>query len=150
MSVSKVGLFVAMAAVVALCSAWFPFILAPKASVIHGNGGCRQCESIGQKSARAPCCFMAGRRKRQSGRTAVWLRQPRGGGKHQQAKAVVDAASAQADKADAGKAQRANLAPPKPTISAPKLARDMARATATRLDGLFNDGVVSRQQRDEA
>ncbi|MFY9179193.1 MAG: efflux RND transporter periplasmic adaptor subunit [Venatoribacter sp.] len=69
--------------------------------------------------------------------------------KYAQAKAAVDAAEAQANKAQDG-ARSEQIRAAEANYERAKTSSDLARITADRLNGLFQDGVVSRQNRDEA
>ena len=69
--------------------------------------------------------------------------------KYQQALAAVEAAQALAEKAEDG-ARAEQVRAAEANWKRAKSASDLARSTATRLDRLYQEGVVSRQQRDEA
>lgn len=69
--------------------------------------------------------------------------------KHKQALAAVEAAQAMAAKAEDG-ARVEQISAAEANWKRAKAASDLARQTATRLDRLYQEGVVSRQQRDEA
>lgn len=150
MSVSKSwAIRGAMAAAVALCALGLYLALAPKASVIQGMADADSVKVSAKISARLAELYVREGASVKAGEPLFRLDSPEVEAKYQQAKAVVDAASAQADKADAG-ARSEQIRAAEANYQRAKAASDMARATATRLDGLFNDGVVSRQQRDEA
>ena len=69
--------------------------------------------------------------------------------KYNQAKAAVEAAEAVAAKAEDG-ARSEQIRAAEANWKRAKASSDLARITANRLEGLFEQGVVSRQQRDEA
>lgn len=69
--------------------------------------------------------------------------------KYKQALAAVEAAQAMAAKAEDG-ARIEQISAAEANWKRAKAASDLARQTATRLDRLYQEGVVSRQQRDEA
>lgn len=69
--------------------------------------------------------------------------------KQRQAQAVLDAASAQESKALEG-ARSEEIRAAQANWSRAVAAGEIAQSTARRLDTLFNDGVVTRQRRDEA
>ncbi|MFT3762292.1 MAG: efflux RND transporter periplasmic adaptor subunit [Pseudoxanthomonas sp.] len=69
--------------------------------------------------------------------------------KQRQAQAVLDAASAQKSKALEG-ARSEEIRATQANWNRAVAASDIAQSTATRLDTLFAEGVVTRQRRDEA
>lgn len=69
--------------------------------------------------------------------------------KYQQALAAVEAAQAVANKAEDG-ARAEQVRAAQANWKRAQTASDLSRSTATRLERLYQEGVVSRQQRDEA
>ncbi len=84
-----------------------------------------------------------------AGQRLFTLGSPEVEAKLRQATAMLDAARAQADKATEG-ARTEQIRAAEANWQRAKTASDLARTTATRLDRLHNEGVISRQQRDEA
>lgn len=85
----------------------------------------------------------------EAGQLLFTLHSPEVEAKYQQAEAVLQAAQAQASKANKG-AREEQLRAAKANWLRADAGAELANATAARLDNLFNEGVVSRQRRDEA
>ncbi|ACE82789.1 HlyD family secretion protein [Cellvibrio japonicus] len=83
-----------------------------------------------------------------AGQTLFTLTSPEVEARFRQANAVLDAARAQAAKAEEG-ARAEQIRAAEANWKRAKTASDLARATATRLDRLHKEGVITRQQRDE-
>lgn len=84
-----------------------------------------------------------------AGQQLFTLDSPEVEAKFRQATAVLDAARAQAAKAEEG-ARAEQIRATEANWQRAKTASDLARSTASRLDRLHQEGVISRQQRDEA
>lgn len=85
----------------------------------------------------------------EAGQTLFRLDSPEVEAKYNQAIAVLDAAKSQAEKAEYG-ARTEQIRAAEANWQRAKAASDITRDTANRLDSLYKEGVVSRQQRDEA
>jgi len=84
-----------------------------------------------------------------AGQQLFTLESPEVEAKLRQVTAMLDAARAQAAKAEEG-ARTEQIRAAEAVWRRAKAASDLARETAERLDRLYSEGVVSRQQRDEA
>src|SRR5690554_1473279 len=100
-------------------------------------------------SARVAELYVREEQRVEAGQSLFRLDSPEVEAKYNQAMAALDAAKSQADKAEYG-ARTEQIRAAEANWKRAKAASDIARDTANRLERLFNDGVVSRQQRDEA
>ncbi|KAF1055531.1 MAG: hypothetical protein GAK43_00326 [Stenotrophomonas maltophilia] len=85
----------------------------------------------------------------QAGQVLFVLDSPEVAAKEQQAHGALDAAQAVADKADAG-ARNEDIRAAEANWKRAQAGASLADATYQRVQNLFNEGVMTRQKRDEA
>src|SRR5690554_7807091 len=100
-------------------------------------------------SARVAELYVREGQRVEAGQSLFRLDSPEVEAKYNQAMAVLDAAKSQADKAEYG-ARSEQIRAAEANWRRAKAASDVARDTADRLARLYKEGVITRQQRDEA
>lgn len=142
-----VALFILAALTIIGVGVWLS--LRPSPGLVQGMADADSLRVAAKITARLAELQVREGAKVEAGQALFRLDSPEVEAKYQQAKALVDAAQAQADKASEG-ARSETIRAAKANWERAKSASDLARTTANRLQRLHDEGVISRQQRDEA
>ncbi len=140
---------VVIALVIAICGLGLYLALKPSATLIQGMADADSLKVSAKISARIVELYTREGQRVEAGQSLFRLDSPEVEAKYNQAIAALDAAKSQAEKAEYG-ARTEQVRAAEANWQRAKSASDIARDTANRLDGLYKEGVVSRQQRDEA
>ncbi len=139
----------AVAVALAVCAVGLYLSLNTNKTQIQGMADADSLKVSAKISARVAELYVREGQRVEAGQSLFRLDSPEVEAKYNQAMAALDAAKSQADKAEYG-ARTEQIRAAEANWKRAKAASDIARDTANRLERLFNDGVVSRQQRDEA
>lgn len=140
---------VAIAVALSVCALGLYLALAPSTTQIQGMADADSLKVSAKISARVVELYTKEGQRVEAGQSLFRLDSPEVEAKYNQAMAALDAAKSQAEKAEYG-ARTEQVRAAEANWQRAKSASDIARDTANRLDGLYKEGVVSRQQRDEA
>lgn len=140
---------VAVATALAVCALGLYLGLTPGSTQIQGMADADSLKVSAKITARIAELYTHEGQRVEAGQTLFRLDSPEVEAKYNQAIAVLDAAKSQAEKAEYG-ARTEQIRAAEANWQRAKAASDITRDTANRLDGLYQEGVVSRQQRDEA
>lgn len=136
-----------LVAVVVLGGLWLAF--RSPADLVQGMADADSVDVAAKVTARVSALHVAEGARVAAGDLLFELDSPEVAAKRRQAQAVVDAAQAQADKAQAG-AREEDIRAAHANWRRAQAGSELATSTYQRLDRLHGEGVVTRQQRDEA
>lgn len=137
----------AIVAVVVLGGLWLAF--RSPADLVQGTVDADSVDVAAKVTARVAALHVAEGARVEPGELLFELDSPEVEAKRRQARAVADAARAQADKAEAG-AREEDIRAAEANWRRARAGSELAASTFQRLDRLYAEGVVTRQQRDEA
>lgn len=140
-------IIVVLAVAIVIAGLWLAF--RPAAGVVQGMADADSIKVSAKIPARIAELHVREGERVSAGQRLFTLDSPEVEAKYRQANALLDAARAQAAKATEG-ARDEQIRAAEANWKRAKTGSDLARSTATRLQRLHNEGVISRQQRDEA
>lgn len=145
----RVMIRIAIAIAVAVCAFGLYLALKPMPNQIQGMADADSIKVSAKISARIAELYTHEGQRVEAGQSLFRLDSPEVEAKYNQAMAVLDAAKSQAEKAEYG-ARSEQIRAAEANWQRAKAASDVTRDTADRLARLHKEGVVTRQQRDEA
>ena len=145
---SRLRLFaVAAVAVILAGGSWLAF--RSPAGLVQGMADADSINVAAKVTARVAALLVAEGERVEAGQLLFELDSPEVAAKQRQANAALVAARAQADKAEEG-ARTEDILAAEANWRRAQAGSELARSTFQRLDRLHAEGVVTRQQRDEA
>src|SRR5690554_5550858 len=145
----RIMIRIAIAIAVTVCGIGLYFALKPNPTQIQGMADADSVKVSAKISARIIELYTREGQRVEAGQSLFRLDSPEVEAKYKQAMAALDAAKSQAEKAEYG-ARSEQIRAAQANWQRAKAASDVARDTANRLNTLSKEGVVTRQQRDEA
>lgn len=145
----RIMIRIAIAIAVAVCAFGLYLALKPMPNQIQGMADADSIKVSAKISARIAELYTHEGQRVEAGQSLFRLDSPEVEAKYNQAMAVLDAAKSQAEKAEYG-ARSEQIRAAEANWQRAKAASDVTRDTADRLARLHKEGVVTRQQRDEA